>query len=217
MPEYAERLCAGFATTWVGKILGGLLLIGLAGFRHFKRHLLDLGSNTLANVGDEDITIQQFQRAYQQQLNQVAQQIGQHADRRAGPAARHPVRGDQQARLGRRDQPAGEKLGLGVSDARLAKMVREDPSFAGTLGNFERGNLRRRCCSQNGFTEAEYFELQTRAARRQQMALGLFAGTAVPEPRAELSTAIATTRARSTISRSTPPASPTSPSRPTTI
>ena len=70
------NLMRRFASTWVGKILGALLLVGLAGFG-ISNVLLDLGSTTLAKVGDEDITTTQFQRAYQQQLNQLAQQTGQ--------------------------------------------------------------------------------------------------------------------------------------------
>jgi peptidyl-prolyl cis-trans isomerase D len=58
-------------------------------------------------------------------------------------------------------------------------MVRNDPSFAGNLGTFERANFQQ-ALQQNGYTEAEYFDLQTKASRRQQIALGLFAGTVVP-------------------------------------
>ena len=67
------NLMRRFATTLVGKILGGLLLIGMAGFG-ISNVILDLGSTTLARVGNEDITTTQFSRAYQQQLNQFAQQ-----------------------------------------------------------------------------------------------------------------------------------------------
>ena len=64
-----------FAKSWPGKIMGGFLLVGLAGFG-INNVIADLGSNTVAKVGSEDITTRQFLRAYQSQLNQVAQQIG---------------------------------------------------------------------------------------------------------------------------------------------
>ena len=58
-------------------------------------------------------------------------------------------------------------------------MLREDPSFAGTLGGFDRGRPSSASCSRCGFTEAEYFEIQTRMRRaRQQLASALFADTA---------------------------------------
>ena len=70
------KLMRRFASTWLGKLLGGLLLVGMAAFG-ISNVIVDLGSNTLARVGDDDITTAQFQRAYQQQLNQFAQQTGQ--------------------------------------------------------------------------------------------------------------------------------------------
>lgn len=178
------NLMRRFATTWVGKILGGLLLIGLAGFG-ISNVLLDLGSTTLAKVGSEEITTTQFQRAYQQQLNQFAQQTGQM------PTPQQALQmGIPTAVIGRLASDAavdqlGKSYGIGVSDAELAKMVREDPSFANNLGNFDRAAFQQ-VLQQNGYTEAEYFDLQTRAARRQQIALGLFAGTAVPKTAADL-------------------------------
>ncbi|MEO8757460.1 MAG: SurA N-terminal domain-containing protein [Devosia sp.] len=173
-----------FATSWLGKILGGLLLIGLAGFG-IQNVLLDLGSNTLARVGDQDITIPQFQRDYRQQLNQIAQQMGKM------PTDQQALQlGIPTAVIGKLASDAAInqlaiKLGIGASDAQLAKMVRDDPSFAGNLGTFERANFVQ-VLQQNGYTENEYFELQARAARRQQVALGLFAGTVVPKTAEDL-------------------------------
>ena len=163
------NLMRRFASTWFGKILGGLLLIGLAGFG-ISNVLLDLGSTTLAKVGNEDITTTQFQRAYQQQLNQFAQQTGQM------PTSQQALQlGIPTAVIGRLASDAAvnqlaTSYGLGVSDAQLAKMVREDPSFANNLGNFDRAQFQQ-AIQQGGYTEAEYFDLQTRAARRQQIAM----------------------------------------------
>jgi peptidyl-prolyl cis-trans isomerase D len=158
--------------------LGGLLLVGLAGFG-ISNVIVDLGSTDLAKVGDETISIPDFQRAYQQQLNQYAQQTGQ-----MPTGAQALQLGIPSAVLGKLASDAAinqfaVKQGMGVSDARLAKMVRDDPSFFGVLGTFDRSNFES-VLRQNGYTEAQYFELQTRAARRQQIALGLFAGSAVP-------------------------------------
>src|SRR3569623_2024419 len=178
------NLMRRFASTWVGKILGGLLLIGLAGFG-ISNVLLDLGSTTLAKVGNEEITTTQFQRAYQQQLNQFAQQTGQMP---TGPQAVQlglPTTVLSKLASDAAVNQLAVSYGIGVSDAQLAKMVREDPSFANTLGNFDRTAIQQ-VLQQNGYTEAEYFALQTRAARRAQMALGMFAGTAVPKTAEDL-------------------------------
>jgi len=63
--------------------------------------------------------------------------------------------------------------------------VRNDPSFAGNLGSFDKGQFES-VLQQNGYTQAEYFELQTRAARRAQIAMGLFEGTVVPKTAEDL-------------------------------
>src|SRR3569623_412507 len=124
-----------FASTWFGKILGGLLLIGLAGFG-ISNVLLDLGSTTLAKVGNEEITTTQFQRAYQQQLNQFAQQTGQMP---TGPQAVQlglPTTVLSKLASDAAVNQLAVSYGIGVSDAQLAKMVREAPSIANTLGIF---------------------------------------------------------------------------------
>ncbi|MBI4920182.1 MAG: SurA N-terminal domain-containing protein [Devosia nanyangense] len=166
-----------FASTWMGKVLGAFLLLAMASFG-VPSVLSTLNANTLASVGGEDITIQEFQRAYQQQLNQFAQQTGQMPTNEQALQLGIPTAVISKLASDAAINQFGVRLGIGVSDARLAKMVRDDPSFAGVLGTFERANFDQ-VLRQNGYTEAEYFELQTRAVRRQQIALGLFAGTAV--------------------------------------
>ena len=178
------NLMRRFASTWVGKILGALLLVGLAGFG-ISNVLLDLGSTTLAKVGDEDITTTQFQRAYQQQLNQLAQQTGQMPTGEQALAMGIPTGVLDKLASDSAINQFGVRYGIGVSDAELGKLVREDPSFANALGQFDRSAFTQ-ALAQNGYTEAEYFDLQTRAARRQQVALGLFAGTAVPKTAEDL-------------------------------
>jgi peptidyl-prolyl cis-trans isomerase D len=173
-----------FASTWIGKILGGLLLIGLAGFG-ISNVILDLGSTTLVKVGDEDITTTQFQRLYQLRLNQLAQQTGQMPTSEQALAMGVPT-----AVL---DKLAGDsavnqfavRQGIGVSDAELGRIVRADPNFQNQLGQFDRGAFTQ-ALSQNGYTEAEYFDLETRVARQEQLQLGLFDGVSVPKTAEEL-------------------------------
>ncbi|HEX4296478.1 MAG TPA: SurA N-terminal domain-containing protein [Devosia sp.] len=170
------NLMRRFASTLVGKLLGGLLLVGLAGFG-ISNVISDLGTNDLAHVGSDTISIQDFQRAYQDQLNQAAQQLGQmptndQAIQLGIPAT---VLGNLAARSAINQFAVSQ--GIGVSDAKLAELVRNDPSFAGVLGTFERANFEQ-ALQQEGYTEAQYFELQSRTARTQQLALGLLDGSA---------------------------------------
>ncbi len=173
-----------FAKSWLGKILGAVLIVGLAGFG-ITNVITTLGGNTVARVGDAEITAREFARAYNAQLNNAAQQLGMMPTAEQALAFGIPSsvlsRLAADAALNR----LGERFGLGVSEARLGRMLREDPSFAGTLGNFDRDNFVQ-VLAQNGLTEAEYFEIQTKAARRQQLALSMFADAAVPQASQEL-------------------------------
>jgi peptidyl-prolyl cis-trans isomerase D len=78
-----------------------------------------------------------------------------------------------------------ENMGIGVSDSRLSLMLRQDPTFAGTLGQFDRASFVG-ILQQMGYTEAEYFNVQRRASRRQQLSAGLFADSPVPQAAVEL-------------------------------
>lgn len=160
--------------TWFGKILGAFLIVGLAGFG-ISNVITGFGSNTVVTVAGQDVSVRDYQRAYNSQINAVAQQIGRVPtaeeanaygipgmvlDRLAGEAAVNKL---------------GEDLGLGVSEDRLGKMVREDPNFSSALGGFDRSSFLR-VLQQSGFTEAEYFDLQTKAARSEQLVSGLLSG-----------------------------------------
>jgi peptidyl-prolyl cis-trans isomerase D len=170
--------------TWVGKLIGAFLIIGLAGFG-ISNVIFDIGTNTVARVGDEEITSREFQRAYSTDLQRLAQQIGQMPTPEQAVAMGVPSSTLNRLASDAAINRLAEQLGLGVADERLAIMLRQDPSFAGTLGTFERQNFLR-VLQQSGFTEAEYFELQTRAARRQQLAAGLFADIGAPAAAQEL-------------------------------
>lgn len=169
----------GFAKSWPGKVMGAFLLVGVAGFG-INNVIADLGSNTVARVGDAEINSREFLRAYQSQLNQVAQQIGSvpTAEQALSLGIPSMVLQDlaQDAAL---DQLAS-RFGLGVSEQKLSQMLREDPSFQGTLGTFDPSSFTQ-VLRMSGLTEAEYFADQSDAARRQQLVLSLFGDTQLPE------------------------------------
>lgn len=173
-----------FAKSWPGKVMGGFLLVGLAGFG-INNVIANLGATTVARVGDTEITNRDFVRAYQNQLNRVANQIGRMptSDEAMSLGVPSMVIQDlaQNAAL---DQMATD-YGLGISDEKLSEMLRKDSNFQGVLGNFDPATftdvLRR-----SGITESEYFDNQTKSARRQQLVLSLFGDTQLPGAASEL-------------------------------
>ena len=174
------------AQTWFGKVLGAVLIVGLAGFGIYDV-IFQFGANTVATVAGEDVTVRDFQRAYDLQMNALAQQIGRLPTNEEALAFGLPSvvlnRLGSEAAINK----LGKDLGIGVSEQRLGKLVREDPSFAGTLGAFDPANFAR-VLQQNGFTEKEYIDLQSNAARRQQLASGLFGGSPTPQAAVNLIT-----------------------------
>lgn len=174
----------GFAKSWPGKILGAFLLVGVAGFG-INNVITDLGSNTVARVGDQDITSREFLRMYQAQANRLAQQIGRvptvaEAEAMGLPSAVILNLAQSEALTG-----LANKLGLGVSEDKLGQMLRQDPSFQGTLGNFD-PSVFNQVLQASGWTESEYFETRSDEAKREQLVSTLFAGKTLPDVAANL-------------------------------
>lgn len=168
----------GFAKSWPGKILGAFLLVGVAGFG-INNVIVDLGSNTLARVGDEEINSREFLRAYQSQASRIAQQIGSVPTASQAEALGIPTAVLLGLSEGATLDSIASQFNLGVSDAKLAELLREDPSFHGTLGTFEPG-IFTQVLQSSGWTEAEYFDARGDEARRDQLTDSLFATTKMP-------------------------------------
>jgi peptidyl-prolyl cis-trans isomerase D len=173
-----------FAKSWPGKIMGACLLVGLAGFG-INNVITDLGSNTVARVGDEEINSREFLRAYQNQLNEVAQQLGSVPTAQDAVSLGIPSMVLQNLAQDAALDQLATGFGLGVSQAKLSEMLREDPSFQNALGAFNPESFRQ-VLQMSGLTEAEYFEDQSDNARRQQLILSLFGDTKLPDTAASL-------------------------------
>lgn len=165
----------GFAKSWPGKVMGAFLLVGIAGFG-INNVITDLGTNTVARVGNEEINSREFLRAYQNQMNQVAQRLGSVPTQQEAVSLGIPSMVLQSLAQDAALSQMANNFGLGVSEQKLSEMLREDPSFAGTLGTFDPAAFTQ-VLQQSGLTEAEYFADQSKAAERQQLVLSLFGDT----------------------------------------
>lgn len=174
----------GFAKSWPGKILGAFLLVGVAGFG-INNVITDLGSNVVARVGSQEITSREYLRAYQSQVNALAQQIGTVPTLSQAQSMGIPNAVLQGLFEGAAvDQLTGQ-LNLGVTEEKLATMLRSDPSFQGTLGNFDPA-IFSQVLRQAGWTETEYFDARAREAKREQLNQTLFAGASLPQAALDL-------------------------------
>jgi peptidyl-prolyl cis-trans isomerase D len=160
-----------FGRSWVAKIFIGIVILAVAGFG-LPSIFLDLNANTVARVGDQNVTAREFDRIYRNQLNQFAARTGM------SPTAQQALSfGLPNATLARLANDAAietlaQRLDLGASQGKLAQLVRRDPSFAGALGTFDRDAFVA-VLRQSGYTEAEYLNLQRKAAKSEQLGMML--------------------------------------------
>jgi peptidyl-prolyl cis-trans isomerase D len=173
-----------FAKSWPGKIMGAFLLVGVAGFG-INNVITDLGSNTVARVGDEEIKSREFLRAYQNQVSRFAGQLGRVPTMAEAESLGLPTAVLLGLSEGAAMNQLAKQMGLGVSEDKLGQMLRADPSFQGTLGNFDPTSFKQ-VLQASGWTESEYFEARANEAKRDQLLRTLFIDDAMPEVAAQL-------------------------------
>ncbi|ADH89117.1 PpiC-type peptidyl-prolyl cis-trans isomerase [Ancylobacter novellus DSM 506] len=163
----------------VAKILMGLLIVsfGIWGIADVFR---GFGSQTLATIGDTEITVPEFRQLYQQRLQQVSQQLKRGITPEQARAFGIPdqLLQEQLAEAALNDQ--AKSLGLALSDAEIARRVQSNPSFFGPGGSFD-PNYFNQLLRSNGFTEARFVEAERGLAVRQQLIQSLGGGVTVPQ------------------------------------
>jgi peptidyl-prolyl cis-trans isomerase D len=168
------------SSNWIGRIVMGVIL-GLIAVSFAIWGIGDIfrgfGSSTVAKVGGTEIRVETFRQLYQDRLQQLGRQLNR------------PILPDQARALGLDRQLLGEviaetavdsrtqALGLGVTDATIARRITEDPGFKGITGQFDRARFEA-VLRNAGYTEARFLAEQRRIALRQQL-LGTISGEAV--------------------------------------
>jgi peptidyl-prolyl cis-trans isomerase D len=159
------------SANWLGKLIMGLvvsvLVISFAiwgvgdMFRGF-------GTSKVATVGSVDIQIEQFRQTYNDRLREISAQVGR------------PITPEQVRELGLDRQILGQviadialderarALGLGITDAEVARQIREMPAFRGASGSFDHDLFVQRIRSA-GYTEPRFVAERRRLMVRQQL------------------------------------------------
>jgi peptidyl-prolyl cis-trans isomerase D len=178
------NLLRDFSKTWVAKILLAVLVVSFGAFG-VNNVVTQLGSSTIARVGDVDITSQDFQRAYQAQINAVGQQLGKVPSSAEAMAMNIPQQVISRLAADAVVNKFGETMGVGSSDDHLSQMLQDDPAFQNTVGKFDKSQFQQ-VLQQNGFSEGQYLAEQAKASRRIQVTQALFADAEVPNAALEL-------------------------------
>jgi peptidyl-prolyl cis-trans isomerase D len=168
---------------WLGRGLMAAVMTVLAGsfaiwgindiFRGF-------GRSTLAKIGNTEITIEQFRQAYDDRLQQISRQIG------------HPLPAREASALGLDRQVLGgmiaqagldqrvRQMGLGMSDAEIARHITTDPRLQTTNGQFDRTKFEL-ILRNMGYSEQRFIAEQRQEILRNQLLGSLTANMTPPK------------------------------------
>jgi len=167
---------------WIGRIIlsivMGFIILSFAiwGINDMFR---GYGTSQLAEVGSESISIDSFRNAYQQELSRLQRQlqrpINSEQARGLGLESRVLSKLVTDATLDQRTQA----LHLALSDSAIAQTVRDDPSFKGANGKFDKNRFDS-LLREAGLTERGFFQEQRSVYLRQQLTQPLAGDLAVP-------------------------------------
>lgn len=167
------------AGTWIAKIFMGLLVMSFAVWGIPALSFYDQGK--VATVGDREITVAEFQRALQQQLNAYSIRAGRRLtmeqarafgiDRSVIATLINGAAVDEHAR----------ELNLGISDAVIATRIKAAREFRGADGQFNPRQFQE-VLRNNNLSEQGFVERQKQTEMRQQLSLAMLTGLTPPKP-----------------------------------
>ncbi|SHF94933.1 peptidyl-prolyl cis-trans isomerase D [Kaistia soli DSM 19436] len=167
----------------VAKVLIGILIISF-GVWGIAGALSGIGTNTVATVGNTEISVAAFDRAYRRELQSVSQQVGTQVtpDQARAFGLPNQVLARLVTEAALDDQ--AESLALGVSQDTLVKEIAADPSFKGPAGTFDRAYFVQ-VLRANGLNEDDYVLERRNVERRKQIADSISGGATMPAVLAE--------------------------------
>ncbi|WP_029057111.1 peptidylprolyl isomerase [Stappia stellulata] len=177
-----DTLRAG-AKSWISKLLIGLLVISFA-IWGISGDLLNVGGDRVASVGDQKVSVEDFDTAYRRELDRIGRRIGRPLSRAEGASLGLP--GQVLGRLvaeAALNQTAAD-LNLGVTDEELVRLIQSAPAFQAPDGGFDRARLVQ-ILQANGLTEDQFVEERRLLEERLQIAEAISGGLATPQPMLE--------------------------------
>lgn len=166
------------SSNWLGKtvmsVLFGVLIVsfGVWGIADIFK---GFGQSSLAKIGKTEITTEQFRTLFTDKVQQIGRRFGR------------PLTMEQARNFGLDRQVLQEviadaaldedarRLGLGQSDADVARMISNDPNFKGLDGKFDQDRFVQ-TIRQFGYTEQRYVAEQRRRLLRNQITSTVVSG-----------------------------------------
>ena len=175
MLETMRRSVSG----WTAKILLGLLVLSFAVWGIGSSFTGGL-SRTVISAGETEVTPSEYAFAYSQAVNRISQQIGRRITTQEAATFGVDQGVTSQLIAGAVLDEQSRKLGLGVSDERLARVIAEDPAFKDGNGSFSRSNFQA-ILRNAGINENDYIARQMNVARRGQLVDAIAKDAATPQ------------------------------------
>ena len=138
------------------------------------------GRSSLAKIGDTEIPIESFRQTYQDRLQQLGRELGQplSADRASALGVDRQVLGQMIAQAGL-DQRV-RQMGLGLSDAEIARHITSDPKLQTVNGQFDRARFEM-ILRNIGYTEQRFVTEQRQELLRRQILDSISADLTTPK------------------------------------
>ncbi|WP_048649379.1 SurA N-terminal domain-containing protein [Nitratireductor soli] len=167
------------ASTWIAKLLLGLLVVSFAVWG-ISGQILNDQSRSVLTAGDASVSMLDFRLAYDRQINALSQRLGTRVTREQAVAFGLDDQVMQQLAAGVLLDEEARQLGLGLSSDRLAELTAEDPAFRGANGRFDRQQFDF-VLRQIGMRPQDYLKNREQVAIRQQIVEAATDGLAVPD------------------------------------
>jgi peptidyl-prolyl cis-trans isomerase D len=172
------------STGWVAKILFAILVLSFAVWG-VADVFTGYGRGSIAKVGSQEIRVEDFQRAFQNELSIISRQAGRRLTSEQARAAGLDNRILAQLMAWAAVELHAEDLQLALSDDTLVEALKDDPSFKGPDDKFSRlafDNI----IDQMGVSERGFVQLRRRDELREQLTTALINGVAVPDTMIDL-------------------------------
>ncbi len=166
------------STGWIAKLLFALLVLSFA-IWGVADVFTGWGRGALAKVGSHEIRVEDYQRAFQNEINVISQQAGRRITTEQAHAAGLDNRVLAQLIAWSAVESHANELGLALSDPSLAEAMKNDQAFKGPDGKFNRLAFEN-VLDRLGVSERGFLQLRRRDELREQLTSALINGVAVP-------------------------------------
>ncbi len=171
------------AGSWVAKIFIALLALsfGVWGINDVFR---GPSGDALAQVGDQEITAEEFRQAFDRQLRNYSRQLGQTITQDQARQFGLDRQVLSELMQGAALQTQAQEMGLAIPDKVVADRIAANPDFRNTRGQFNPEDFRR-LLAANGLTEQQFVASERQAMVRSAIAQAIDEGLQAPQPLVE--------------------------------